>query len=247
MFSLVPVCHIQPDKKVMQFQRPDISLGFDAIWRQFFLKIKDLRLSASNVEHTVRACDNAGVILQSTANWILKVCGWTLVGTVPNFNKFVFVAASHTSNWDGYWLIIYKLALNIKLRFLAKHTLFWWPLGSLLRWFGAMPIDRRKSGTVVDDLVKAFRDEESLILALAPEGTRKWKPHWKTGFYHIAMRADVPVIMAYIDYKTRTMGIGITLYPSGDVEKDLSIIRKFYEPFVPRHPELMGPITFPPA
>ena len=187
------------------------------------------------------------MILQPIARLILKLCGWTTTGEVPDLDKVVFIAASHTSNWDGFWLIIFKVAMNVDLRFLAKHTLFWWPLSSLLRSFGAMPIDRSHTASTVQQLITVFNEEERMMLALAPEGTRKWKPYWKTGFYQIAKEAQVPIVLAYIDYPKRKMGIGITLHPSDDIEKDLAIIRDFYEPFVPRHPELRSPIEFPPA
>ena len=190
--------------------------------------------------------DNGDVILQPVARLILKLSGWTTTGHVPDFDKVVFIAASHTSNLDGFWLLVYKIALDVKLRFLAKHTLFWWPLGSLLRWFGAMPIDRRNTASTVQQLIAAFETEQRMLLALAPEGTRKWKPYWKTGFYQIAKEAQVPIVLAYIDYPRKKMGIGITLYASTDRDKDLAIIRNFYEPFVPRHPDLKGPIIFPP-
>jgi 1-acyl-sn-glycerol-3-phosphate acyltransferase len=187
------------------------------------------------------------VILQPIARLILKLCGWTTTGEVPDLDKAVFIAASHTSNWDGFWLIIFKVAMNVDLRFLAKHTLFWWPLSSLLRSFGAMPIDRSHTASTVQQLITVFNEEERMLLALAPEGTRKWKPYWKTGFYQIAKEAQVPIVLAYIDYPRRTMGIGITLHPSDDSEKDLAIIRDFYKDFVPRHPELKSPIEFPPV
>ena len=187
------------------------------------------------------------MILQPIARLILKLCGWTTTGEVPDLDKMVFIAASHTSNWDGLWLIIFKVAMNVDLRFLAKHTLFWWPLSSLLRGFGAMPIDRSHTASTVQQLISAFDEEKRMLLALAPEGTRKWQPYWKTGFYQIAKEAQVPIVLAYIDYRNKTMGIGITLYPSDDIAKDLAIIRDFYEPIVPRHPELKSPIKFPPA
>jgi 1-acyl-sn-glycerol-3-phosphate acyltransferase len=186
------------------------------------------------------------VILQAIAKYILKLSGWTATGEVPDLEKAVFIAAPHTSNWDGFWLIIYKIALDLKIRFLAKHTLFWWPLGPLLRWFGAMPLDRSRSASTVQQLIDAFQREEHLFLALAPEGTRKWKPYWKTGFYQIALAANVPIVFAYIDYPRRKMGIGPELLPGGDIDRDLAFIRKFYEPFVARHPASQSPIAFPP-
>ncbi len=177
----------------------------------------------------------------------MMVRGWTPTGVVPDLDKAVFVAAPHTSNWDGFWLIVYKIAMNVKIRFLAKQTLFWWPLGPLLRWFGAMPIDRNYASSTVQQLIDAFANERHLFLALAPEGTRKRLPYWKTGFYQIAKEARVPIVLAYIDYSEKKLGIGITLHVSGDVEKDLAVIRDFYEPCIPRHPRLMSPIAFPPA
>jgi 1-acyl-sn-glycerol-3-phosphate acyltransferase len=186
------------------------------------------------------------VILQAIARGILKICGWTATGQVPDLDKAVFIAAPHTSNWDGFWLIIYKTAMNVRLGFLAKHTLFWWPLSSLLRRFGAIPIDRSQATSTVQQMIDAFADEDLLWLAMAPEGTRKRMPFWKTGFYQIALAADVPIVMTYIDYSQKKLGIGPQLRPSGIVANDLAIIGKFYEPFTPRHPALRSPIAFPP-
>ena len=186
-------------------------------------------------------------MLQRFARWLLRVNGWNPIETLPDIRKAVFIAVSHTSNWDGVWLIIYKIALNVQVSFLAKHTLFWWPLGPFLRRMGAIPVDRRQAASTVTQLVDEFAKQDRLWLALAPEGTRNWKPYWKTGFYQIARAASVPVYLAFIDYKSRRMGVGSMLIPSGDIEKDLEVIREFYRPIVPRHPELQGPIAFPPG
>ncbi len=173
----------------------------------------------------------------------MRIAGWRTTGEVPDIPKAVFVAAYHTSNWDGFWLIVYKLALRVKLRFLAKHTLFWWPLSTLLRGLGALPIDRSKNMSIVRQMVEAFEKEQHLFLALAPEGTRKFKPYWKSGFYQIALAANVPIVLAYMDYAKKEMGIGIHFMPS-DVETDLQIIRDFYANVTPRHEGLKGPIEF---
>jgi 1-acyl-sn-glycerol-3-phosphate acyltransferase len=186
-------------------------------------------------------------MLQKLALLILRITGWELVGSVPNLDKAVFIAAPHTSNWDGFWLLIAKCAFNLEVRFLAKHTLFWWPLGSLLRAFGAMPIDRAVASSTVDILVRKFAVEERLFLAMAPEGTRRRRTHWKTGFYQIAKAADVPIVLAFIDYSEKRMGIGITLTGLHGVAQDLEKMREFYAPFVGRKPENTGPIDFPPA
>lgn len=185
-------------------------------------------------------------MLKALARAILRITGWTMVGEVPPLQKAVFIAAPHTSNWDGFWLLVYKFALDVKVRFLAKHTLFWWPLGAILRGAGAMPIDRSERAATVEQLARAFDEAEHLFLALAPEGTRKWQPHWKTGFYRIAKAANVPIVLAFIDYPSRRMGVGITLPMDNSMEEDLQLIRKFYTPYTGRRPENAAPIEFPP-
>lgn len=176
---------------------------------------------------------------------ILRIFGWSAVGEVPPFEKAVFIVAPHTSNWDGFWLIVYKYVIDVEFRFFAKHTLFWWPLGPFLRELGALPVDRNTSASYVQQLVDAFSREDHLFLALAPEGTRKRQPHWRTGFYEIAVAADVPIVLGFIDYRKKQMGIGMTLPRVRDLEQDLEILRDFYEPIEPRHPENRAPIGFP--
>jgi 1-acyl-sn-glycerol-3-phosphate acyltransferase len=185
-------------------------------------------------------------MLQRIARLILKVSGWTPVGDVPGYDKVVFIAAPHTTNWDGFWLLVYKSAVKIDVHFLAKHTLFWWPLGAVLRAMGAMPIDRTASASTVQQVVDVFAERDKFWFALSPEGTRKWQPHWKTGFYRIAKSANVPLVLAFIDYGKKRMGIGITLPEDQTLEQDLQTIREFYAPFTGRLPERQGPIKFPP-
>jgi len=168
------------------------------------------------------------------------------VGEVPAPGKAVFVAAPHTSNWDGIWLLVYKDALRVDVRFLAKHTLFWWPLGTLLRALGAMPIDRSVARNTVQQLVDTFAAEDHLFLALAPDGTRRWQPYWKTGFYQIVKSANVPIVLVFIDYKNKKLGVGITLPKGGTMEQDMALIREFYAPFTAAVLKRKGPIEFPP-
>ena len=184
-------------------------------------------------------------MLQALAKSILRLSGWKLVGEIPDVRKAVFVAAPHTSNWDGLWFIVYKFAVDVKVRFLGKHTLFWWPLGSFLSAIGCMPVDRSVATGVVPQLVEAFEREERLFLALAPEGTRKWTPHWKTGFYRIARAADVPIYLAFIDYPRKQIGIGPALPAGGTEEEDIVFLQDFYAQFTGRRPELQGPVRFP--
>jgi len=183
-------------------------------------------------------------MLQKLATFILRVSGWTTIGEIPPLDKAVFIAAPHTSNWDGFWLLVYKFALDVQVSFLAKHTLFWWPLGNLLTAMGAIPIDRGTQASTVQQLVDTFEREDHLFLALAPEGTRRWKQYWKTGFYRIACAANVPIVMAFIDYPNKRMGIGPQIDPAEGVDRLVAQIREFYSPFKGRKPENTGPIAF---
>lgn len=185
-------------------------------------------------------------MLKRLARWFLKRAGWTLVGEIPPVRKAVFIAAPHTSNWDGFWLIVYKFAIDVQVSFLGKHTLFWWPLGPVLSALGCIPVDRSAAAGIVPQLVAAFARTDDLFLALAPEGTRRRTAYWKTGFYRIAREAGVPIVLAFIDYRGRRMGIGPVLPEGRTQEEDIAFMRAFYAPFSGRHPALQGPVAFPP-
>ena len=185
-------------------------------------------------------------MIKGLARLILRIGGWTPATEMPDLDKAVFIAAPHTSNWDGIWLIIYRIGYDIDVHFLAKDTLFWWPLGPILRAVGAIPIDRKPGSPVVQQIVDEFERRDRFWFALSPEGTRKWQPYWKTGFYRIALAADVPIATGFIDYKTRSLGVGIALPPERDLEKDLEFLREYFAPFVGRNPENTGPVEFPP-
>ena len=186
-------------------------------------------------------------MLKRLARLILRLTGWELVGEPPSVPKAVVIAAHHTSNWDGVWMITAKIALGIEMRFLAKHTLFWWPLGAILRASGAISLDRGSSADTVAQMARAFAREERLLLALAPEGTRGHRPYWKTGFYRIARAANVPIVLTFLDYGSKRMGIGPTLPAGLGRDETLAALREFYALQGPRHPEKKGPIEFPPA
>jgi 1-acyl-sn-glycerol-3-phosphate acyltransferase len=112
---------------------------------------------------------------------------------------------------------------------------------------GAIPVNRDKSGDLVQYAIESFRTHEHFLLGLAPEGTRKWMPYWRTGFYHIAIEVGVPIVLGFIDYREKRVGIGEIFTPSGILEQDIDFIRKFYAAFTPRHVKNMSPIEFPPV
>ena len=183
-------------------------------------------------------------MLQVIAKAILKIGGWEIVGTQPTVPKAVVVAAPHTSNWDGFWGLVCRVALDVEIHFFAKESLFWFPLNILLRSLGGIPLDRKRAGSAVEQAVEMFRKNDSYYFGLAPEGTRSRADHWKSGFYRIAAGADVPVILGFLDYGRRRIGIGPTLELSGDWEKDIAYCREFYKDIRGRWPEKAGPVTF---
>jgi len=184
-------------------------------------------------------------MLRGLAKLILRVGGWTAVGDGPFAPKAVFIAAPHTSNWDGFWGLVYRVSIGINIHFFAKESLFWFPLGALLRGLGGIPLDRGRAGSAVNQAVARFSDEASFYFGLAPEGTRTLTPGWKSGFYRIASAANVPVYLGFLDYTNKRVGIGARLDISGDPEADLKICRDFYAHIEGRWPEKASPVRFP--
>ena len=180
------------------------------------------------------------------ARWILRVNGWTPVYEEALPPQALFIAAPHTSNWDAVWALVYKVAKGLDIHWFAKESLFWFPLSVLLRGLGGIPLDRKRAGSAVDQAVQKFRDNEQFYFGLAPEGTRSRADYWKTGFYRIAEAADVPIVLGFLDYRNKRVGIGPSIELSGDREHDLAVLRDFYGDIEGRRPEQTGPIEFAP-
>ena len=157
----------------------------------------------------------------------LKLNGWTVHGTISH-RKFVTIAAPHTSNWDLVFMLAVSAELGIKPRWLGKHTLFKGPMGWLMRALGGIPVERSARHNMVEQAALYLRESEAMILAVPPSGTRKALDHWKSGFYWIANSAQVPIALGYLDYGKREGGIGSFVTPSGDISKDMDLIREFY-------------------
>ncbi len=152
--------------------------------------------------------------------FMLKAMGWRIEGEVPNLRKFVIAVAPHTSNWDFLVGMATMFALDLRLTFIGKHTLFAGPLAPLLRWMGGVPVDRSSPHGVVGDSVRAFEAVERRVLAIAPQGTRKPVPQFKTGFLRIARGAGVPILLATLDYGRRTVALGPLVVPGPDIEAE---------------------------
>lgn len=158
----------------------------------------------------------------------LKAGGWQLEGDWPGDDKAVLLCAPHTSNWDGIWMLAAASAWRVRLRYMGKKSLTEGPFGWLVRWSGCIPVDRSKSNDLVGQMKTAFAAETSLILAIPPEGTRGRVEKWKSGFYHIAVGAGVPIVFAVLDYGRRTVRISGAVWPSGDYAADFELIRPHY-------------------
>jgi len=176
-------------------------------------------------------------------NWSLvaffKREGWTIEGSAPTTTrKFVIIAAPHTSNWDFVYFLGAADALNLKLSFMGKASLFRWPFKTLMKDLGGVPIDRSQSRDTVQAMADEFARRDEFMLTIAPEGTRGKAGGWKTGFYNIALKAGVPMVPGFMDYKRKVVGLGPAMIPSGDYEKDLATLAAFYAPITPKHPEL---------
>jgi 1-acyl-sn-glycerol-3-phosphate acyltransferase len=162
------------------------------------------------------------------ARAFLTATGWALDGSRPEPASFVMVGAPHTSNWDLAYFLAFMSVLGLRARFMAKHSLFVGPLGPLFRRLGGIPIRRHVRENVTQQMVAAFRADPALVLAVPAEGTRSYVTHWKSGFYHIARGAGVPVVPGFLDYKRRRGGLGPPIRLSGDVRADMDRLRAFF-------------------
>lgn len=162
----------------------------------------------------------------------LALAGWRLAGAVPDVPRAVVIVAPHSSNWDGLFGFLAKLALGLQVTFVAKRELFFWPVGGLLRRMGFMPVDRRSAGALVRQVAERMRGTPQMWFGLTPEGTRSRVEHWKSGFWHIARAAGVPIVCAYFHYPERTIGFGPLVEPSDDPVADMARIRAIYAPWV---------------
>lgn len=175
------------------------------------------------------------------AKFILWLMGWKIVGSIPaDIKKCVILAAPHTSNLDFYIGRLAYWGLGVPVKFLIKKEAFQNPLGGLLKKFGGISVDRAKSNNLVEEVAVLFNEYDVLNVIITPEGTRRLVTNWKRGFYYIAQRAHVPIIMGFIDYKSQRAGFGPVLYPSGDFDKDFALIQDFYKTKSARHPELFN-------
>lgn len=185
--------------------------------------------------------------LQTLWYWLYRLLGWDGEYRHPNTEKFIIIVAPHTSNLDFFIGFIYSRAFAMPFpNFLAKDSLFRGFFGPVWRWLGGIPVNRSERTNFVDQVAAEFQKRKRMILAITPEGTRSRSEYWKTGFYHMAQKANVPVIMASIDYARKFISCGDVAEITGDMEADLAKIRAHFVGITPRHPHRYGDIRFRP-
>lgn len=171
------------------------------------------------------------------ARLILRIFGWSVSITVPDYPKCIICVAPHTSNWD---FVLGKLAYAAVGRhagFLMKEAWFFFPMGLFFRAIGGIPVPRRRGSSLVDVVVDKFRSSSRMAVAITPEGTRSRTSQWRTGFLHIARKAGVPIVLGVIDFPSKRIMINEEFHLSGDIEADMHTIKNFYKPFQGKYPD----------
>ena len=182
-------------------------------------------------------------MLKIIGKLILQLAGYKIIDTTPkgvrNYQKAVMIAAPHTSNWDYVYTMAALYALDVPIKYLGKASLFKFPLGILIKKLGGIPVRREQKNNMVNDMAKMINESiEQMILIIPAEGTRSYSKEWKSGFYHIAQTAGVPIILGFLDFAKKEVGFLDEFNPTGNYEKDLKIIQKKYVGITPKFPEL---------
>jgi 1-acyl-sn-glycerol-3-phosphate acyltransferase len=185
-------------------------------------------------DHDPRRRGNA--FSMGLARLVLRLTGWSLEGSVPPDRKMVAIVAPHTSNWDFILGAVAMTSLGLGFGALAKDSLFWPPLGRVMRWLGCVPVNRRRPSGVVESAIEALQTRDGLILAVTPEGTRRKSKGWKTGFHRIALGAGVPVWPTVIDYRRKVVAFHSVFQPTQDVDADVVALQALYSADMARFP-----------
>lgn len=177
-------------------------------------------------------------MLRTLCGWLLyKVCGWTKEVSVSHPKKYIICLAPHTSNWDFVLGQLYSHADGVKINFLMKKEWFFFPLGALFRRLGGIPVNRQKKGSMTDVLAETAQQSEVFRLCVTPEGTRKSNPEWKKGFYYIALKAGLPILLYGVDYERKLIQCTKVVVPTGDIDREMAEIKEYFKNFKGKHPE----------
>lgn len=176
-------------------------------------------------------------LLQRWGRLGMRLLGWRIDGEIPDLRKFVIIVAPHTSNWDFVVGLACDLALDLEAAFLAKHTIFVGPFGRWLKSLGGIPVVRHASHQVVAQVAAEFARRDQLVLAIAPEGTRKRVQSWKSGYWHIARAAGVPILPVGLDFARRAAVIGTLRHPGDSIAEDEAVFKAFFATITPKRPD----------
>jgi 1-acyl-sn-glycerol-3-phosphate acyltransferase len=182
-------------------------------------------------------------LAHAMARSILRLMGWRTHVIPPSTSRYVLIGAPHTSSWDFILMLLFMTVEGIPIRVMGKDSLFRGPMGIFMRSLGAIPVNRRERSNLVDQVAAKFDEYDELIIGLSSEGTRNKASRWRTGFYYIALKAEVPIVMGYIDYGNKVIGLGPSIKPTGDIQADFMIIRDFYSGIVGKNPHKQGEIV----
>ena len=178
---------------------------------------------------------------------IWKLTGWRVSQEKVDYDRLVITGAPHTSNWDYFMFLLAILHLRRRPFVTVKHTLFFPPVGTFLRIFGGMPIDRSQSHNLVQQMCDLLNSREKIWMVFSPDGTRSYRPHWKTGFYWTAVETGLPIMCAAINWKTKTITLDLIFEPTGDIEADMAMIREYQKKYgAGLYPEQENPVVVRP-
>lgn len=201
-----------------------------------YAKIFACKIQIIAVKYTIFNTPILESILPRAAHVVLTLMGWRTEGLLPVIPKFILVGAPHTSNWDLPFTMLMALAFRARIHWMGKTSIFRRPFKGFFKWLGGIPVNRSQSSDLVAQSIDEFKRKEQLILTIAPAGTRKHVERWKSGFYHIACGADVPIVLGFLDYRRKVGGVGPLIYPSGNFTADMETIRTFYNSITGKHP-----------
>lgn len=171
-------------------------------------------------------------------SWLLyKLLGFSCLETIEKPAKYIIALAPHTSNWDFLLGQLFCRAQGFRCNFMMKKEWFFWPLSILFRHLGGIPVHRSKRQSLTDQLARVAIERDEFHLCITPEGTRKLAPEWKKGFYYIALKAGIPILLYGMDYKARRIVCTQFILPTGDVEAEMKVIKQYFAPFTGKHPE----------
>ncbi len=184
------------------------------------------------IHHRTKKRTEFGPVTRWIGSTLLWLLGWRVVGKHPGVDKCIIACAPHTSYWDFPLTFAAAMALGIPGVFMMKDSVFWWPLGVLVRWMGCIPINRRSPVGIVDQMVQVVKESEKIYVVITPEGTTKGAPFWKLGFYRIANGAGVPILFGIMNYREKWIGVADLFHTTGDLESDWREITERFEAYV---------------